>query len=213
MKKIISLLLIISMLALVFVSCGKTKDPEDTTSGSSDATTEATTETTQKPAEIKNTDYAVEDLMNKVLEDMGGKVTIIDEFSGEEFELRLTGPTHFNANSKDESNYYTGLDASLALVEEDAVYNENMMMGGTPFSMVIVKLKDSKDADKVKEEMFNGIDMQKWVCRNADHLITVDNGNYVLLVMSSQAICEKVANSFDNVLEEVSGTRLAKNFG
>ena len=212
MKKIISLLLIISMLALVFVSCGKAKNPENTTSSSS-ATTESTTATTQKPVEIKNTDYAVEDLMNKVLEDMGGKVTVIDEFSGEEFELRLTGPTHFNASSKDESNYYTGLDASLSLVEEDAVYNENMMMGGPPFSMVIVKLKDSKDADKVKGEMFNGIDMQKWVCRNADHLITVDNGNYVLLVMSSQDVCEKVANSFDNVLEEVSGTRLAKNFG
>lgn len=212
MKKIISLLLIISMLALVFVSCGTAKNPENTTSSSS-ATTESTTATTQKPVEIKNTDYAVEDLMNKVLEDMGGKVTVIDEFSGEEFELRLTGPTHFNASSKDESNYYTGLDASLSLVEEDAVYNENMMMGGTPFSMVIVKLKDSKDADKVKGEMFNGIDMQKWVCRNADHLITVDNGNYVLLVMSSQDVCEKVANSFDNVLEEVSGTRLAKNFG
>lgn len=212
MKKIISLLLIISMLALVFVSCGKAKNPENTTSSSS-ATTESTTATTQKPVEIKNTDYAVEDLMNKVLEDMGGKVTVIDEFSGEEFELRLTGPTHFNASSKDESNYYTGLDASLSLVEEDGVYNENMMMGGTPFSMVIVKLKDSKDADKVKGEMFNGIDMQKWVCRNADHLITVDNGNYVLLVMSSQGVCEKVANSFDNVLEEVSGTRLAKNFG
>ncbi|MGM9663976.1 MAG: hypothetical protein ACI3XF_03965 [Eubacteriales bacterium] len=211
MKKIISLLLIISMLALVFVSCGKAKNPEDTTSSS--ATTESTTATTQKPVEIKNTDYDVEDLMNKVLEDMGGKVTIIDESSGEEFELRLTGPTHFNASSKDESNYYTGLDASLSLVEEDAVYNENMMMGGTPFSMVIIKLKDSKDADKVKEEMFNGINMQKWICRSADHLITVDNGNYVLLVMSSQDVCEKVANSFDNVLEEVSGTRLAKNFG
>lgn len=205
MKKIISLLLIVGMLAAVLVSCGNS-DPNNTT-GSSE-----TTESTGKPEEVKNTDYSVEDLMNKVIESIGGKVTTIDEYDGSEFEIMLTGPTHFSVSNADEGKYYSGISESASLVEDDAVWNENAMMGGKPFSMVIVKLKDAKDGDKVKEEMLGGVNMRKWVCRNAEYLITVNNGNYVLMVMCSKATCEKIADAFDNVLEEKSGTRLEKEF-
>ena len=205
MKKIISLILIVGMLAAVLVSCGNS-DPNNTT-GSSE-----TTESTGKPEEVKNTDYSVEDLMNKVIESIGGKVTTIDEYDGSEFEIMLTGPTHFSVSNADEGKYYSGISESASLVEDDAVWNENAMMGGKPFSMVIVKLKDAKDGDKVKEEMLGGVNMRKWVCRNAEYLITVNNGNYVLMVMCSKATCEKIADAFDNVLEEKSGTRLEKEF-
>ena len=218
MKKIISLLLIVGMLAAVLVSCGNS-DPNNTTAssgttestGSSESTTE-TTESTGKPEEVKNTDYSVEDLMNKVIESIGGKVTTIDEYDGSEFEIMLTGPTHFSVINADEGKYYSGISESASLVEDDAVWNENAMMGGEPFSMVIVKLKDAKDGDKVKEEMLGGVNMRKWVCRNAEYLITVNNGNYVLMVMCSKATCEKIADAFDNVLEEKSGARLEKEF-
>lgn len=60
--------------------------------------------------------------------------------------------------------------------------------------------------------MLGGVNMRKWVCRNAEYLITVNNGNYVLMVMCSKATCEKIADAFDNVLEEKSGTRLEKEF-
>lgn len=205
MKKIISLLLIVGMLAAVLVSCGNS-DPNNTT-GSSE-----TTESTGKPEEVKNTDYSVEDLMNKVIESIGGKVTTIDEYDGSEFEIMLTGPTHFSVSDANEGKYYSGISESASLVEDDAVWNENAMTGGEPFSMVIVKLKDAKDGDKVKEEMLGGVNMRKWVCRNAEYLITVNNGNYVLMVMCSKATCEKIADAFDNVLEEKSGTRLEKEF-
>ena len=205
MKKIISLLLIVGMLAAVLVSCGNS-DPNNTT-GSSE-----TTESTGKPEEVKNTDYSVEDLMNKVIESIGGKVTTIDEYDGSEFEIMLTGPTHFSVSNADEGKYYSGISESASLVEDDAVWNENAMMGGEPFSMVIVKLKDVKDGDKVKEEMLGGVNMRKWVCRNAEYLITVNNGNYVLMVMCSKATCEKITDAFDNVLEEKSGARLEKEF-
>lgn len=224
MKKIISLILIVGMLAAVLVSCGNS-DPNNTT-GSSDTTastettentgsSESTTETTGstgKPEEVKNTDYSVEDLMNKVIESIGGKVTTIDECDGSEFEIMLSGPTHFSVSDANEGKYYSGISESASLVEDDAVWNESVMMGGEPFSMVIVKLKDAKDGDKVKEEMLGGVNMRKWICRNAEYLITVNNGNYVLMVMCSKANCEKIADAFDNVLEEKSGTRLEKEF-
>lgn len=226
MKKIISLLLIVGMLAAALASCGNS-DPNNTT-GSSDTTastettkntgsSESTTETTEstttgKPEEVKNTDYSVEDLMNKVIESIGGKVTTIDNYDGSEFEIMLTGPTHFSVSNANEGKYYSGISESASLVEDDAVFNENAMMGGEPFSMVIVKLKDAKDGDTVKNEVFNGVNMRKWVCRNTDYLITVNNGNYVLMVMCSKATCEKIADAFDTVLEEESGTRLEKEF-
>lgn len=226
MKKIISLLLIVGMLAAALASCANS-DPNNTTgssgttastettesTGSSESTTETTESTTTgKPEEVKNTDYSVEDLMNKVIESIGGKVTTVDDYDGSEFEIMVTGPTHFNVSNANEGKYYSGISESASLVEDDAVWNENAMMGGAPFSMVIVKLKDAKDGDTVKNEVFNGVNMRKWVCRNADYLITVNNGNYVLMVMCSKDTCEKIADAFDAVLEEESGTRLEKEF-
>lgn len=203
MKKILSLILVVGMLAAMLASCGKTDKPDSTS---------ATTETTGKPEEIKNTDYSVEDLMNKIIETIGGKVTEIDEYDGSEFEIMLTGPQHFSISNADEGKYYSGISESASLVEDDAVWNENAMMGGDPFSMVVVKLKNAADGDTVKNEVFGGVNMRKWVCRNADYLITVNNGNYVLMVMCSKATCEKIADAFDSILEETSGKRLEKEF-
>ena len=216
MKKILSLLLITGMLAALLASCGKTDKPENTTAGdTSSATTEATdstTATTGKPEEVKNPDYSVEELMNKIIENIGGTVMAVDEYSGSEFEIILTGPTHFSISNKNEGKYYSGISENIALVEDDAVYNESAMRGDTPFSMVIVKLKDAKDGDTVKNEVFNGVNMRKWVCRNADYLVAANNGNYVLMVMCSKDTCIKIADAFDSILVEASGERLEKEF-
>ncbi len=213
MKKIISLLLIVGMLAAVLASCGNSDQNNTTESSGTPASAETTESTTTgKPEEVKNTDYSVEDLMNKVIENIGGKIMTIDEYDGSEFEIMVTGPTHFSVSNANEGKYYSGISESASLVEDDAVWNENAMMGGAPFSMVIVKLKDAKDGDTVKNEVFGGVNMRKWVCRNADYLITVNNGNYVLMVMCSKDTCEKIADAFDSVLEEKSGTRLEKEF-
>lgn len=214
MKKILSLILITAMLAAMFVACGKTDKPDNTdgTSG-----TDGTTVTTQKPEEIKkNPDYTPEDLMNKMIETLGGKNPAEEGEFGSltigENEMLVTGPKHFSISNKNAGKYYSGIEASASLVEDDAVYNDSVVRGGSPYSFVIVKLKDAKNGDTLKEEMKDGVNMRRWVCRNADYLITVNNGNYLLLVMGSKDACEKTADAFDSVLEEKSGTRLVKEY-
>ena len=215
MKKILSLLLITAMLAAMFAACGKTDKPDNTdgTSG-----TDGTTVTTQKPEEIKkNPDYTPEALMSKMVETLGGKNPAEEGEFGSltigENEMLVTGPKHFSISNKNEGKYYSGIEASASLVEDDAVYNDSVVRGGSPYSFVIVKLKDAKNGDTLKEEMKDGVNMRRWVCRNADYLITVNNGNYLLLVMGSKDACEKTADAFDSVLEEKSGTRLVKEYG
>lgn len=215
MKKILSLLLITAMLAAMLAACGKTDKPDNTdgTSG-----TDGTTVTTQKPEEIKkNPDYTPEALMSKMVETLGGKNPAEEGEFGSltigEDEMLVTGPKHFSISNKNEGKYYSGIEASASLVEDDAVYNDSVVRGGSPYSFVIVKLKDAKNGDTLKEEMKDGVNMRRWVCRNADYLITVNNGNYLLLVMGSKDACEKTADAFDSVLEEKSGTRLVKEYG
>lgn len=214
MKKILSLLLITAMLAAMFAACGKTDKPDNTdgTSG-----TDGTTVTTQKPEEVKkNPDYTPEALMSKMVEALGGKNPAEEGEFGSltigEDEMLMTGPKHFSISNKNEGKYYSGIEASASLVEDDAVYNDSIVRGGSPYSFVVVKLKDAKNSDTLKEEMKNGVNMRRWVCRNADYLITVNNGNYLLLVMGSKEACEKTADAFDSVLEEKSGARLVKEY-
>ena len=79
---------------------------------------------------------------------------------------------------------FTGLGSadkiSAAAVSES-------MMGAQAYSLVVVKVKDAKDADAVATEMMNGIDQRKWICVEADDLRVSAAGDTVVLIMVGSA--------------------------
>lgn len=144
---------------------------------------------------VLNTEYTAEELMNKVTEQV---------------EIPFMAMANPVQVSSEDSVYFLGLTDSKALVEEDAVVFEPMMMSQA-FSAAIVKLKDVKDAETVKNEILNGVDMRKWICVEAEKLIVVDNGQYVLMVMGPVDLAQSMAAAFDTVLEAENGTALEKD--
>ncbi|MGN1415070.1 MAG: hypothetical protein ACI4WY_12580 [Anaerovoracaceae bacterium] len=76
--------------------------------------------------------------------------------------------------------YNTGI-TSLDLVESAA--SSESMMGSQAYSLVVVKVKDKKNTEKIANEMLNGINQSKWICVTADDLRVAATDDVVVLIM------------------------------
>ena len=76
--------------------------------------------------------------------------------------------------------YNTGI-TSLDLVESAA--SSESLMGSQAYSLVVVKVKDKKNTEKIANEMLNGINQSKWVCVTADDLRVAATDDVVVLIM------------------------------
>ena len=101
----------------------------------------------------------------------------------------------------DTLKYNTGLsDASL--VKEAAV--SEALISSQAYSLALVRVKDSKDAKTVAQEMLDGINQSKWICVSADDLKVAGCGDVVLLVMvassmSDTVTAEQIVDAFKTV--------------
>ena len=137
----------------------------------------------------------------------GTPAEIIDKIYANHKAIEMPlGTMEVDLTDPDALKMFTGLGSadkiSAAAVSES-------MMGAQAYSLVVVKVKDAKDADAVATEMMNGIDQRKWICVEADDLMVTGFGDVVMLIMvgsdtgmTSQSFVDafqKVcANQFEN---------------
>ncbi len=76
------------------------------------------------------------------------------------------------------------------------------MISSTPYSLILAKVKDEVDADKIVEEMKNKINLNKWVCVSAEQLYATSSGNVICLIMTNKETAEILYNKF----KELAGT-------
>lgn len=177
MKKLISALLAVAMMAALLTGCG---------SSSAQETTASTT------AAVVSVEGTMEELINKVVEiqpvEFGAALTNLDLTDTSEEGL-------WNIKR------FTGLDNADQIVEA-AAYEP--MIGSIAFSMVMVRVAPGEDSKAVAEAMKAGIDPRKWVCVEADDLMVTGYGDVVMLIMVSSAQ-EITAQSFVDAFAQVVG--------
>lgn len=106
------------------------------------------------------------------------------------------GVTRMDVTSE-RAPYYFGIEENVDLLEKEGVICEPMI--GWGFSLVMVEVKDEKDAQKVAKEMESGLNPRKWICVSAGYVSVKTCGKYVLGVMSSQEQCENITSIFESI--------------
>ena len=96
---------------------------------------------------------------------------------------------------------YTGLE-DASQITEAAAYEP--MMGSLAFSMVLVRVAEGADANKVAETMKSGIDTRKWICVEANDLKVAGFGDVVMLIMVNSD-SGMTAQSFVDAFAKVAG--------
>jgi hypothetical protein len=76
-------------------------------------------------------------------------------------------------------------------------------MSSQAYSLVIAKVKEGTDADKLAKAMSENIDMRKWICVSAEVLYATSTEDLVFLVMSSEEMAKPVFDAFKNKVGNV----------
>lgn len=156
-----------------------TEDPSNTTTESETDSTESTSEsTTEKPTQPTTEKPADKE---SVLD--GDLSAIIQEiYKVSKLELPKTADT---ALTEENESYYIGTT--------DAAYTEALasepLMSSIAHSVVLLRVEDGADIDKIKEEIKSKVDPRKWICVGVEpENIVVDNiDNLVILILSENS--------------------------
>lgn len=101
------------------------------------------------------------------------------------------------STSDERSKYWFGIEKNAALLETDGAVCEPMIGGG--FSLVMVKVKDERDAKTIAAEMEKGLDPGKWICMRAENVSVKACGKYVVGVMGKTEKCENITSIFESL--------------
>lgn len=228
MKKLLILILTLAMVMTSFTACGgndNTEPAADDQTGQVEQTEDVKNEEktednnsakpsdadqNKKPASPSNDkeesnkkDESKEEAKEeaKPSAPSGSPSKIIDKiYSKKEVSLPVA-TTELDLSDGEMFTAITGLASSDKVKE--AAFSESMM-GSQAYSLVVVRVKKSKDAADVADEMLSGINPAKWICVEADDVRVAAYDDLVMLIMvSSQhkdAVTGKeIVSAFKNV--------------
>ena len=113
-----------------------------------------------------------------------------------------------NVKNIDEVTSYTGLTTNDGI---ESITVSVPVMTAQAYSVAIVKVKDSADVEKIKQEMLDNIDMRRWICVSAEQLYITNSGNLIFSVMADKDIAETVYNDFKKYVNNNIGKELEKS--
>lgn len=111
-------------------------------------------------------------------------------------------------NSSTESwKRYTGLSDSSNV---DFIVISEPLMNAQAYSLVVLKVKDTSKIENMKQEMYDNINMAKWICVSAEKLYITNSNDIIFMVMASDDWATPVYNSFKKYVNNNIGKELTK---
>ena len=110
-------------------------------------------------------------------------------------------------NSTESLNYFTGLSDSSNV--KFAVVSEPLM-NAQAYSLVVLKVKDVSKIEDMKQEMYENINMAKWICVSAEKLYITNSDDIIFMVMASDDWATPVYNGFKKYVNNNIGKELTK---
>lgn len=97
--------------------------------------------------------------------------------------------------TKENQEYYLG---NVSFNYQEALASEPVM-SSIAHSVVLIRLKDTKNIESIKKEIKEKVDPNKWICVGVEdkNVIVVSKGNLILLVMDDEyatQICDNFLN-------------------
>ena len=157
-----------------------TEDKEDAGSEEEKPTSSGSSGSSKPSSGSSGSSKPSSDKKDEIKAPSGTPAEIIDMIYGiKSVDLPL-GTMDIDLSDAEGAAYNTGI-TSLDLVESAA--SSESMMGSQAYSLVVVKVKDKKNTEKIANEMLNGINQSKWVCVTADDLRVAATDDVVVLIM------------------------------
>lgn len=183
MKKLVICIIIVAVVILGFFALNKNSDEN------------LDNENVAGNGEVVENEVENNDLPEMPDVDFGQELTTLVDtlYAGNEnlFSSLMSQP--IDVTDSESVNYMTGLENGDDL---EALVVSEPMMSSQAYSLVIAKVKDGADADKIAKEMSENINMRKWICVSAEVLYATSTEDLAFLVMSSEEMAKPVYDAF-----------------
>ena len=93
---------------------------------------------------------------------------------------------------------------------EELVVSEPVM-SSQAYSLVAIKLKNNANIEQVKQEIYDNVDMNKWICVSAEKFYITNHNNVIFYVMSYEDWAKPVYDAFKKYVNNSNGKELIKN--
>ena len=191
MKKLLVCIIVVAIIVLGFFAFNKNQEIVDNENVVNNE------EVVQNENENENSAEAIPVEINSV-EDL---TAFVDEiYAGNENLFPSLMTQVVDLTDADSVAYMTGLENGDDL--EYLVVSEPMM-SSQAYSLVIAKVKDGADADKLAKTMSDKINMRKWICVSAEVVYATSTDELVFLVMSSEEMAKPVYDAFKTKVGKV----------
>lgn len=107
----------------------------------------------------------------------------------------------------DEVTSYTGLTSNDDI---ESIVVSVPLITSQAYSVAVVKVKDTANVEKIKQEMLDNIDMGRWICVSAEQLYITNSGNVIFSVMTDKDIAKAVYDDFKKYVNNEIGKELEK---
>lgn len=121
-------------------------------------------------------------------------------YEGLTIEMPMLMSQTVDITDTDAVNYVTGLENAD---DVEYIVESAPMMTSQAYSLVLVKVKDGANVEKVAKEMNEKIDARKWICVTAEKVYTTSSENVVCLVMSNEQTAKAIYENFKILAETV----------
>ena len=113
-----------------------------------------------------------------------------------------------NVKNIDEVTSYTGLTSNDDI---ESIVVSVPLITSQAYSVAVVKVKDTANVEKIKQEMLDNIDMRRWICVSAEQLYITNSGNIIFSVMADKDVAKAVYNDFKKYVNNNIGKELEKS--
>lgn len=112
-------------------------------------------------------------------------------------------------DSEDQSQVITFTGLALTDEVEKLIVSEPMM-SSQAYSAIVVKAKEGADIEKMKQEILDNLNMNKWICVSADKIYVTNYGNIIFAVMADEQWAKLVYDEFKNIVNNEVGKELER---
>ncbi len=128
----------------------------------------------------KNIEGTLPELMEKVYKDIGE-----DEFPMFVENIEIT--------EENVENYLGSKDIEF----KEALASESMVTS-VAYSVVLVRTKEGADVEKVKKQIKESVNPNKWICVGVEEVIVESKGDLIIVILSDD-LGEKILKGFENL--------------
>lgn len=147
----------------------------------------------KKESIIKNTDD-MKKMLNEIYANLGDK---------------LPGLENIEVDVEDENQVtnFTGLKSNKDVKE---LVVSMPPISSQAYEVAVIKVSKNANIEEMKQEIYDNINMNRWLCVSADKLYITNNGDVIFLIMASEDWAKIVYDEFKTYVKNDIGKELEK---